>query len=66
MLDTAIQLLDEAHKKLDIIHKRSLEGDKNKKWKNWYNPEIRRPNNGFPSKEMLEAIHANLMKIKSY
>ncbi|WP_117882349.1 glycosyl hydrolase 115 family protein [Aureibaculum luteum] len=63
-LDTAIQLLDEANIKLDIIHKRSLEGDKNKKWKNWYNPEIRRPNNGFPSKEMLEAIHTNLMKIK--
>lgn len=63
-LDKAINLLDDANTKLEIIHKRSLEGDKNPKWKNWYNPEIRRPNNGFPSKDMLEEIRINLNKIK--
>lgn len=63
-LGKAIHLLEDANKQLKIIHKRSLEGDKNPRWKNWYNPKIRRPNNGFPSKEMLEEIQTNLIKIK--
>lgn len=63
-LEKAIDLLEEAHKYLETIHVRSLVGDKNKKWKNWYNPEIRRPNNGFPSKKMLEDIRTNLIYLK--
>ncbi|MCG9793164.1 glycosyl hydrolase 115 family protein [Flavobacterium algicola] len=61
----AINLLEDAQLKLEIIYKRSLEGDKNPKWKNWYDPKIRRPNNGFPSNEMLQEIKSNLMKLKN-
>lgn len=64
-LELAFNLLDSAKIKLNIIHKRSLDGDKNSKWKNWYNPEKRRPNNGFPSLEMLELIQTNLAKLKN-
>lgn len=64
-LDQAMDLLIVANEKLEIIHSRSLDGDSNDKWKNWYSPEIRRPNNGFPSKQMLAEIKANLALIKS-
>ncbi|MEP1487516.1 MAG: glycosyl hydrolase 115 family protein [Algibacter sp.] len=64
-LNKAVLLLEDAYKKLEIIHSRSLEGDKNQKWKNWYDPKIRRPNNGFPSKEMLESIKNNLANLKT-
>jgi hypothetical protein len=59
-LEEAISLLAEARKDLHTIYQRSLEGDKNKKWAGWYNPAKRRPNNGFPTTEMLDIIESNL------
>ncbi|MBD0777415.1 glycosyl hydrolase 115 family protein [Maribacter sp. ANRC-HE7] len=63
-LEKALEMLPIANEKLEILHKRSLDGDRNTKWKNWYNPEIRRPNNGFPSKQMLDDIKTNLVLLK--
>lgn len=48
--------LEKARKQLDVVYKRSLDGDKNPRWKGWYAPAKRRPNNGFPTKEMLDQI----------
>jgi hypothetical protein len=31
-------------------------GDRNPKWKTWYDPKKRRPNGGFPTREVLEGI----------
>lgn len=31
-------------------------GDRNPKWKGWYDPQKRRPNGGFPTREVLEGI----------
>lgn len=64
-LDRALNLLKVANEKLELIHRRSNEGDSNEKWQNWYSPEIRRPNNGFPSKQMLGEIKTNLVHLKS-
>ncbi|MBD1262108.1 glycosyl hydrolase 115 family protein [Maribacter polysiphoniae] len=64
-LDKALEKLVIANEQLETIHRRSLEGDRNEKWKNWYNPEIRRPNNGFPSKQMLDDIKTNLALLKN-
>jgi hypothetical protein len=63
-LEMAIDLLADANEKLEKIYKRRLQGDKNAKWKNWYNPEIRRPNNGFPSKQTMQAIENNLFNLR--
>ena len=49
-------LLQKARNQLSIIYKNSLKGDRNPRWKGWYNPAQRRPNNGFPTVEMLNAI----------
>jgi hypothetical protein len=47
-------------KALDNVLQRSLDGDKNPRWKGWYDPTKRRPNNGFPTNEMLEEIKQKL------
>jgi hypothetical protein len=46
---------------LSRLHlQRSLDGDKNPRWKGWYDPAKRRPNNGFPTREMLEEIREKI------
>lgn len=62
-LKKALVILKDAEKKLDNIYQNRLEGDKNPKWKRWYDPAIRRPNNGFPTQEMLNGIERNLTQI---
>jgi hypothetical protein len=59
-LQQAIQLLVKARSELQTVYDRSLEGDKNPRWKGWYDPAKRRPNNGFPTQEMLNEIEKNL------
>ncbi|MGB3152000.1 MAG: glycosyl hydrolase 115 family protein [Maribacter sp.] len=59
-LEKAQSLVGQARKDLETIYERRLVGDKNEKWKGWYDPKIRRPNNGFPTHEMLNAIADNL------
>lgn len=53
-------VLEKARKELDTINKRNIEGDINKKWEGWYDPAQRRPNNGFPTQEKLDAVEATL------
>jgi hypothetical protein len=60
ILEEAILHLRKAKNDLDTINQRNLEGDKNQQWKGWYDPAKRRPNNGFPTMEMLDSIEANL------
>jgi len=59
-MEEALKLLYKAKSDLETVHKRSLEGDKNKRWKGWYDLAKRRPNNGFPILEMLNMIETNL------
>ncbi|NQU54798.1 MAG: glycosyl hydrolase 115 family protein [Bacteroidetes bacterium] len=59
-LEEALILLEKARSDLKIVYKRSLDGDKNKHWAGWYDPAKRRPNNGFPTMEMLNLIETNL------
>lgn len=59
-LDRALILLARAKTELETVYKRSLDGDKNQRWKGWYDPAKRRPNNGFPTLEMLDVIETNM------
>lgn len=59
-LKKAIEGLDAARQTLRVVHERRVSGDKNPRWEGWYQLENRRPNNGFPTHEMLDAIEANL------
>lgn len=45
-----------AKTQLETVYKNSLEGDKNPRWENFYNPSIRRPNNGFPTMKDMSKI----------
>ncbi|MRT93197.1 glycosyl hydrolase 115 family protein [Ancylomarina sp. 16SWW S1-10-2] len=56
-------LLETAREKLRLVYKNCYEGDQSQKWDNWYSPEIRRPNNGFPSFEMLDSIGETLKSL---
>ncbi len=47
---------------LEQIYQRRLVGDNNPKWAGWYEPAMRRPNNGFPTKEDFEKIAQALAK----
>jgi hypothetical protein len=49
-------LLQQAKTQLQLLHQRRLTGDHDSRWANWYHPENRRPNNGFPVLTDLEAI----------
>ena len=49
-------LLQQAKTQLQLLHQRRLTGDQNPRWANWYQPENRRPNNGFPVLADLVAI----------
>lgn len=59
-IQQALQLVGTARLDLETVYSRSLEGDKNPRWKGWYDPAKRRPNNGFPTQEMLNEIETNL------
>ena len=59
-LEEALELIEKARSDLKIVHQRSVDGDKNKRWEGWYDPAKRRPNNGFPTFEMLDIIETNL------
>jgi hypothetical protein len=50
---------------LSDIYKTCRQGDRNEKWKTWYYPEKRRPNNGFPTQEMLRDIQDNLQTLSA-
>lgn len=52
----AKSLLKKARNQLDLIYENRLKGDINRRWEGWYDPAKRRPNNGFPTAEMLDAI----------
>jgi len=52
----ALALLKIAREQLDVVYENTIQGDKNPRWKGWYNPSQRRPNNGFPTVEMMDAI----------
>lgn len=56
LLREVLILGETAKKQLELVYKTTLEGDKNPKWENFYNPSIRRPNNGFPKMEDLTII----------
>ncbi|MGB3146086.1 MAG: glycosyl hydrolase 115 family protein [Maribacter sp.] len=62
-LEEAIIILDDSRDLLKKIYENRLSGDKNGKWNRWYNPEIRRPNNGFPTLAMLQTVEDNLIKL---
>lgn len=57
---TAQKLINKAYNQLKSIYSTCLEGDKNPKWASWYDPHKRRPNNGFPTVEMIKIIQNNL------
>ncbi|WP_044262521.1 glycosyl hydrolase 115 family protein [Saccharicrinis fermentans] len=52
----ALEKIDNARMLLEEHIATRMRGDMNPKWKNWYNPAIRRPNNGFPELEDLLEI----------
>ncbi|MBU2905786.1 glycosyl hydrolase 115 family protein [Arenibacter algicola] len=56
----ALDLWPEINQKLEVIYQNRNSGDKEEKWANWYSPEIRRPNNGFPTIDMLTTIKLSL------
>jgi hypothetical protein len=62
-LTKALDALDTARSKLKVVHKGCVSGDKNPRWEGWYLPENRRPNNGFPTQEMLDFIETNLEQL---
>lgn len=63
-LEKAIDKVEFARSLLGKVYERRLTGDKNPRWKGWYDPARRRPNNGFPTPEMLEAVEKNLESLR--
>ena len=53
---SAMDLLASTRKQLELVYHNRMKGDKNPRWKGWYNPAQRRPNNGFPTVKMLDEI----------
>lgn len=62
-LKKAFIIMDQAGIDLKNVYSRSLKGDDNEKWNRWYDPKIRRPNNGFPTQDMMKTIADNLTSI---
>lgn len=56
----AKEMMPQAIKQLESVYEHRTTGDLDEKWKNWYSVKIRRQNNGFPTKAMLETINTNL------
>ncbi|MCG8370918.1 MAG: glycosyl hydrolase 115 family protein, partial [Proteobacteria bacterium] len=53
-------IFEETRSNFARLHERRMEGDRLARFAGWYDPAIRRPNNGFPTTKDLEAIEANL------
>ena len=62
-IEEALEILTVARKDLKKIYDNRLKGDEMPKWEGWYHPKNRRPNNGFPTDAMMDAIHANLLNL---
>ena len=62
-LESAITEMEKLSAELQMLYDNRLENSENDKWKGWYDPKIRRPNNGFPTSEMLFQISENLRKM---
>lgn len=54
------ELFEQTRLNFARLHERRLAGDRLERFAGWYDPAIRRPNNGFPSEQDLEAIESNL------
>ncbi|HEU4608817.1 MAG TPA: glycosyl hydrolase 115 family protein [Chitinophagaceae bacterium] len=63
-IDKALHDIRLASEQLNAIYQTCNEGDRDPKWKTWYDPVKRRPNNGFPTRQMVKSIQSNLQKIK--
>ncbi|MGN6508891.1 MAG: glycosyl hydrolase 115 family protein [Chitinophaga sp.] len=61
----AAQLMKQAMPQMEAIDATCLQGDRNPKWKTWYDPAKRRPNNGFPTTGMIAYIQEHLQKISA-
>lgn len=59
-IENALEELTNAKTQLKRIHQTREKGDIDNKWKDWYHPKIRRPNNGFPTQQMLDDVKINL------
>ncbi len=59
----ALEVSIVARKDLKKIYDNRLEGDGIPKWEGWYHPENRRPNNGFPTTDMMDVIDNNLQNL---
>ncbi len=59
-LARARDILERMKSSLAQLYERRLEGDRLQRFAGWYDPAKRRPNNGFPTLEDIEAIESNL------
>jgi hypothetical protein len=57
--------MKQAMPQMEAIDATCLQGDRNPKWKTWYDPAKRRPNNGFPTTGMIAYIQEHLQKISA-
>ena len=62
-LESAITEMEKLSAELHMLYDNRLDNSEIDKWKGWYDPKIRRPNNGFPTSEMLFQISENLRKM---
>ncbi|NAS12994.1 glycosyl hydrolase 115 family protein [Poritiphilus flavus] len=62
-IEEAFAVLADARNDLRIIYENRLKGDGIPKWEGWYHPRNRRPNNGFPTVAMMDAIDSNLQNL---
>ncbi|MEM7381534.1 MAG: alpha-amylase family protein [Bacteroidota bacterium] len=62
-IEEALEVLTDARKDLRTIYDNRLKGDGIPKWEGWYDPRNRRPNNGFPTVAMMDAIDSNLQNL---
>ncbi len=58
--EQATALIKSAEANLQQLYDRRRAGDKNPRWTGWYQPEKRRPNNGFPNEAELNAVAAHI------
>lgn len=61
----AVQLMGQAMRQMQAINATCKEGDRNPKWDTWYDPVKRRPNNGFPTTDMIAYIQQHLTKLSA-
>lgn len=63
-IELAVKNIEKTRFALQQVYDRRMSGDKNPMWAGWYNPNNRRPNNGFPTPEMIDVIELNLKNMK--